>query len=230
MTIAASAPTVDERLDQIAARLEEIGDELARQRAERERWSELASDLTPLARHGLEVGSQRLAESGMQLADLAELGASVLEALPVLTRLVSQLESTAELAETAAPLLEPTLERATERLADLDERGYFEFTGASLGVIDRVVTSFDSADIEALGDNIVLILQTVRDMTQPEVMTMLRRTFTSVSEEEPATPPGTLALLRQLRDPGVRRGLAKVMNTLRSIGDDSAGEPDEQRS
>lgn len=229
MTTTAPLPTVDERLEEIAVRLDEIGGELARQRAERDRWSELASDLTPLARHGLEVGSQKLAEADLQMGDLAELGGALLEALPTLTRLVGQLESAAELASTLAPLLAPTMESTTARLADLHERGYFEFVDSSLGVVDRVVTSFDRDDIDALGDNIVLILQTVRDMTQPEVMTMLRRTFTSVTEEEPPTPPGTLTLLKQLRDPDVRRGLAKVMNTLRSIGEESTGAPGEQR-
>ena len=110
------------------------------------------------------------------------------------------------------------------RLASLDERGYFDIGRSGLGVIDRVVTSFTEEDVEALGDNIVLILQTVREMTQPEVMQMLQRTFTTVQNEElvePTEPPGTLALLREMRQPEVRRGLSKALHMLRSLGEES---------
>jgi uncharacterized protein YjgD (DUF1641 family) len=219
----------DDRLDLIAARLDGIADELAAQRAERAKWSELVGDLTPLASRGLEVGARYLDESEVRIGDVGELGSALLEAMPALTMLVSRLGPLAELAGMAAPLLEPAFQATTARLADLDERGYFDFAAGGLGVVDQVVTSFDRSDLEALGDNIVLILQTVRDMTQPEVMTMLRRTFSTVTEEDPAGPPGTLALLRELRDPGVRRGLAKVLHTLRTLGEEPADDPTDQR-
>jgi hypothetical protein len=77
------------------------------------------------------------------------------------------------------------------------------------------MTSFGPDDLEALGDNVVLILETVKEMTQPEIMTMLRRTAHLVGEhpDEPAEPPSVLALARELRDPEVRRGLARVLAT-----------------
>ena len=34
-----------------------------------------------------------------------------------------------------------------------------------------MVTSFGEDDVAALGDNVVLILNTLKEMTQPEVMT-----------------------------------------------------------
>jgi len=224
-----TAPPLEDRLDEITGRLDAIATELAAQRAERQRWSELVGDLTPLAARGLEVGAQHLEEADLQIDDLAELGSALIEALPAMTTLIRQLAPLTDLAGTAAPLIEPTLQAATTRLADLDDRGYFEFAAGGIGVMDRVVTSFDQADLEALGDNIVLILQTVRDMTQPEVMTMLRRTFSTVTEDELESPPGTLGLLKELRDPDVRRGLAKVLHTLRTLGEQTVDVPTEQR-
>ena len=98
--------------------------------------------------------------------------------------------------------------------------------------MDRVVTSYTEEDVEALGDNIVLILNTVKEMTQPEVMSMLQRTFESVQEEEThfeETPPGALALFREMRDPDVRRGLNKVVSMLRSVGEEPAAELEGQK-
>ena len=109
----------------------------------------------------------------------------------------------------------------TERLQEMEERGYFEFVTSGMGIVDRIVTTYTEEDVTALGDNIVLILDTVKEMTQPEVMTMLRRTFHTVGEAEAGEPPSTFALLRQMRDPQVRRGLARVLSMLRSVGDDT---------
>ena len=65
----------------------------------------------------------------------------------------------------------------------------------------------------------MLILRTVKDMTQPEIMTFLRSTVNAV-EEEAAAPVdiGVRALLKQMSDPKTRRGLALTLRALSTIG------------
>jgi uncharacterized protein YjgD (DUF1641 family) len=115
----------------------------------------------------------------------------------------------------------PALEAVTGRLAAADEKGYFAFARAGAGIADRVVTSFTEEDVEALGDNIVLILNTVKEMTQPEVMGMLRRTIHTVQDQDDTgEPPSMFALVKEMRDPQVRRGLARMLAALRSMGEE----------
>ena len=67
--------------------------------------------------------------------------------------------------------------------------------GAAVGVADRVVTSFDESDVEQLGDNVVAMLEALRDVTQPEMLAFLTRMIDAVQAEqqavemEPAEPP-----------------------------------------
>jgi uncharacterized protein YjgD (DUF1641 family) len=117
------------------------------------------------------------------------------------------------------PITHQGFDSVTRIMGDLDQRGYTAFARSGLGVVDRVVTSFTEEDVRALGDNIVLILQTVKEMTQPEVMAMLQRTAAQMHDDLPgAPPPSALALARELRDPDVRRGLARLLAMLRSLG------------
>ena len=113
------------------------------------------------------------------------------------------------------------MDSASRLLAEAEARGYIEFARSGAGVVDRVVTSFSEEDVEALGDNIVLILETVKEMTQPEVMRMMQSTFHEVAEVEDVDgePPGLFALMREMRDPQVRRGLARLIAVLRSMGE-----------
>jgi hypothetical protein len=86
-------------------------------------------------------------------------------------------------------------------------------------IADNVVTSFTEEDVEKLGDNVVLMLNTVKDMTQPEILGLVRA-IVAQSEVEVAKPVNTslLALIGQMRDPNVRRGLALTMRLLSVVG------------
>ncbi len=122
----------------------------------------------------------------------------------------------------------PVMDMLTQRLGELEAKGYFSFATSGLGVVDKVVTSFDEEDVEALGDNIVLILNTVKEMTQPEVMGLLNRAALEVQELEdaPVGPaPSMFALLKQMRDPQVRIGLDRTLTVLRSLGTQPAALP-----
>jgi uncharacterized protein YjgD (DUF1641 family) len=126
----------------------------------------------------------------------------------------------AELLENSAPVMSGAMDLATRELADLEDKGYFSFARGGAAIVDRVVTSFSEDDVEALGDNIVLILNTIKEMTQPEVMNLLQRTALTAQgvDEEITDPPSVFALLKQMRDPQTRRGLARVMTMLRTVG------------
>lgn len=222
MTAPAVTPTIEDRLDQMALQLDVLTNEAIRQRAARDRWSELTEVMTPIASQAMNSISKELDDLDLSTEDVVGFARTLATTLPTLERLLTQLAAFSELVEVAAPMAKPVMTSATDRLASLDERGYFDIGRSGFGVIDRVVTSFTEEDVEALGDNIVLILQTVREMTQPEVMQMLQRTFTTVQEEEhvePTEPPGTLALLKEMRQPEVRRGLSKALHMLRSLGE-----------
>ncbi|MEX2548676.1 MAG: DUF1641 domain-containing protein [Nitriliruptoraceae bacterium] len=135
----------------------------------------------------------------------------------------AELEPLRDLAAEVGMLSGPAMDAVTTHVADWQARGYLGFARSGGRVMERIVASFDEEDVEALGDNVVLMLETLRDLTQPEILQLLRQTAGSVSHlEAPADgpPPSTFALLRELRDPEVRRGLARMLELLRGIGAD----------
>ena len=79
---------------------------------------------------------------------------------------------------------------------------------------------FSEDDVKALGDNIVTILTTLRSMTQPEIMNMTNSALNAIQDEPaPAGDVSMWALLRDLNDPKVRKGMARLMNMLKVIAD-----------
>ena len=113
--------------------------------------------------------------------------------------------------------------RVVDGLDVADRKGYFGFAGAAVGVADRVVTNFDEHDVEQLGDNVVAMLEALREVARPEMLAFVSRMVEAVHAEQEAVgweteePPSLWALGRQLRDPDVRRGMARALHTLRSV-------------
>ena len=220
-----TAPTVEERLDRMAEQLQEITNEIHHQRETRERWRELLDDLTPLAENAMSSTISKLDVDSLDVDDLFSLARTLGRNASVLEAWISPLRSMSALVEELAPLATPAVASLNARLQQLDERGYFAFARRSVDVLDNVVTSFSEEDVQLLGDNIVLILQTVKQMTQPEIMGMLRRTVLTMQQEESrVTTPSLRDLARQLRDPLVRRGLARALLALRSMGAEAGSE------
>ena len=222
--------SLEERLEVMARQLEEVTSELRRQRQDRERWSELATDMVPLAQEAMTKVTTHLEEDACDFDNVASLGHAFIRNAYVLESWLGPLRVMAALAEELGPLATPAMSSLTNHLQQLDERGYFSRAREVANVLDTVVTSFSNDDVKLLGDNIVLILQTVKQMTQPEIMGMLGRAAVTLQEGETiadSKSPSARALLRQMRDPMVRRGMARLLATLRSIGADAPGGGDQ---
>lgn len=220
---------IDALTEQVAFLAEEA--RLARQR--REMWTDLQADVMPVAGDVLQVLERELEElsSDVTLADLGDLVRRFVRVAPILDQGLRYLEMASELFGDMMPLTEHAMDVATDRLVSLDQKGYFSFAKSGLHVVDRVVTGFSEEEVEALGDNVVLILETVKEMTQPEIMAVVYRMIEAVQrqqaqmEAEPDEPPSLFQLIRHMRDPEIRRGLGRALNTLRAVSDVETGPP-----
>ena len=224
-----TAPDLEQlsrRVDRMADQMDFIAAELLAQRESRERWSELTETLVPVTRGAVDMATRELEDLSPDVTaeDAARFARTAARALPQLEVLLAQLDSLSELLHTVNSLSGAGMDKLTEVLAVADDKGYFAFARQGGMIADRVVTEFTEEDVKALGDNVVTILNAVKEMTQPEVMGLVQRTAISVSDAEdtPIEPPSLFALLKSMRDPQTRRGLAKVMAMLHTVGEESA--------
>lgn len=198
------------------AYLAEQAQEAERSRRERD---ELLHDLMPIANDAFRMSVEQLEEiqEYVDLADLIRLLKRILRNGRNIERMLDMLESGMDLAQTLGPLGNEAFAKAVDTLEAMEQKGYFKFARGGMKIVDNIVTSFTEEEVQQLGDNIVLILRTVKDMTQPEVMNFVRNTV-NVAEEEVEVDTSYRSLIGQMRDPNVRRGLAQAMRVLSSIG------------
>lgn len=227
----ASLEEINRKLDALADRIESIAEEAAVQRQRRDAWVELLEDVRPVTTQAFEMAVRQLdeVEEYVDLSDLGHLAKRLLRNTRNLETMLDQLEGMMELVHDATPIGRRAFISLMEKLEEFDRKGYFEFAQESFGVLDEIVDSFTKEDVRALGENIGLILQTVKEMTQPEIMGLVSRTASTVREQELPENITLRSLIKQMRDPAVKRGMAKVLMTLRTVSGEEM-DPDETKN
>jgi len=209
------------KIDALTAQVEYLSAQARLAERQRQERAELVRDVTPIANQAFHIAIEQLEEvqEYVDLADLLRLLKRLLRNARNLERMLDQLEAVSDLANTLGPLTDQAFEKSVDALAEMERRGYFAFARGGAHILDALVTSFGEEDVRRLGDNIVLIANTVKDMTQPEILGFVRNTLL-LAEQELDRPLDitTLGLLRQMGDPRVRRGLALTLRVLQAIG------------
>jgi uncharacterized protein YjgD (DUF1641 family) len=222
---------LERKVDLLSEHVAFLVEEAEQQAQRRRQWEELSRDAMPLARTALERLSTELDAVSLDPEAVLDLARRLAANVDNLERLLVGLESGLELVDDPKSLASEAMEMATARLEELDRKGYFTFMEAGLGVVDRVVTNFSEDDVNQLGDNVVLILETVKEMTQPEIMAVLYRMIEVIDrqrlamEAEPQEPPSLWQLAQKMRQPEVRLGLNRALNTLQAVSDVEMGPP-----
>lgn len=168
--------------------------------------------------------------------DAAVLAAKVDALTAQVAYLVERQKKQEELFAEMMPIAKEVLATATSRLDDFEKRGYFAFGREALRVGERIVEGFGPKDVEALGDAVVSILETVRAVTQPEVLTTISEAANVIEGAEKVQPIGIVGMVRASSDDEVQKGMAVMLEVLRHVGRASrafaakrAGTPTEQR-
>jgi uncharacterized protein YjgD (DUF1641 family) len=216
---------LNQKIDTLTSQVTYLAEQAQAQERQRQAYAELFNDVKPIVNDVFRISVEQLEEvqEYVDLSDLLRLAKRLMRNGRNLERMLDQLEGLMSLADTLSPLADEAFSKAVSALSAMERKGYFTFAQGGLRIADNVVTSFNEEDVNRLGDNVVLILNTVKDMTQPEIMNFVRSTLL-VAEEEVQKPVDTslVSLIRQMNDPAVRRGLALTMRVLHVVGSQAA--------
>lgn len=201
-------------------KLDYLTEQMDVQRRRQESIEAFMQDFSPVANQMFHLSVHELDEIGedFTLEDVLFLLKRLLRDTRKFTGMLDQLDSLIDLSKEIGMIGKPMVDSAIEQLNGMEQRGYFTFAEGAQYVIERIVTEFDENDIKALGDNIVTILQTIRNMTQPDVMQAANTMIDSLRAEEiEDVKVSTWALFREFNDPSVRKGLMKMLHAVKTL-------------
>lgn len=145
----------------------------------------------------------------------------IAERLDALTAQVARLAERPrqdDLYDELVPVMRAMMGSAMGRLDAMERDGTLAFVRELGGVGQKVLANFSAADVRQLGDAVVTILETVRTLTQPDVMRVAADAGDALLHAETAKPLGLFGMMRATKDDDVQRGMAVMMEVLRRVG------------
>ncbi len=222
--VQAQLQALNAKLDALSEQVALLTEYVWEQRQRQQEWDELKADLTPIGMEMFAVAVEELdeIEPYVRMEDILAFLKRLAVNLHNFEAMLDQLESVNDLVQDLTPVANDAFLAAVDQLEAMEKQGYFAVLPELKYIVDNIVGAFGPEDVRALGDNIVLILSTIRSMTQPEIMTLVQQ-LTKSTQEAVRTPDEALdisylGLIRQMRDPQMRLGLARTMQLLRAMG------------
>ncbi len=217
---------LNQKIDSLTTQLSVLTEFVEDQRRRQRELDDLKADLTPIAMEAYQVAVEQFSELEpyVQLEDLLYLVKRVARTTRNIEMVLDQVESLSDLVKDASPIVNDAVLMAVEQMDAMERRGYFRLAKEGQVVLDNIVDAFGPEDVRQLGNNVVTILTTVKQMTQPEIMGMMQNLAGSMrmAETQPQEVSTSMwSLLKQFRDPQTRRGLAITLGMLRAVGSEA---------
>ncbi len=214
---------IQTQINDINRKLDLILEEIDLQRRHRREMEDLKDDLTRVGKDLFQTAVVELEEvhDSLNTGDMLALGKKLLRNVNTISKTVEQLESLRDFLQDFAPISRESIIDLMYKLDEFDRKGYFQFFKEFGTIMDNIVTSFTVDDVKALGDNIVTILNTVKNLTQPDMLHAINNAVNvykklDIEIEEDIS---YFTLFKRANTPEMRRGLAFAIKFLKNLAE-----------
>ncbi|MFQ5632516.1 MAG: DUF1641 domain-containing protein [bacterium] len=215
---------IQKQLTEINEKLNFLTEPMQIQARRQREMQELKDDLSRIATDFTQTAILELDEVSQHFDtnDLLHLVKKLLRNTRNLTALLDKVESTGTFLEDATPIARQAFLDLLQTLNELDRKGYFAFFREVGMVLDRIVTAFSVEDVKALWDNIVTILNTVKNLTQPDMLSAMNNAISVYKHLDFVVEKDVSywQIARQLKSPEMKQGIALGVEFLKSLSKD----------
>lgn len=208
-------------MDALDKKLDLVLDYVNQQRLKSASVEDLISDVSIIGKDIYDTSVSELDNQSVEIDpdQLRRLGISMLKNVGNFNDVMELFGSIVDLLKEAGPIANEVIIDFTRKLNEFETKGYFEFFAELIKVLDNVVTNFTGEDIRMLADNIVLMLQTVKNMTQPEMLNALNnavKVYGSI-ETQGIQEYSLWRVIREMRTKEMRSALGFMITFLKNL-------------
>ena len=150
---------------------------------------------------------------------LRELGIRLTQNIGNFVAILDTLGSILDLMRDAGPIANEMAIDATRKLHEFEKKGYFEFIRELGQIVDNIVTHYGVEDVRLLADNVVAILDTVKNLTQPEMLKSVDnavKVFASL-ETEGIPQYSLFRVMREMNKPEMKKALGFFVTFMKNL-------------
>jgi len=212
---------MQEQINAINNKLDIILEEIELQKRHRREIEDLKDDLTRVGNDLYKTAVVELEEvhDYFSTDDILHLGKKLLRNVNTISRVIEQMESIKDFFQDASPLSRESFIDIMDKLDEFDKKGYFAFIKELGNVADKVVSSFSVEDVKNLGDNIVTILNTIKALTQPDMLHSINNAVYVYKnlDIEITKKSSFFSLLKEINTVEFKNGMAFAIQFLKNV-------------
>jgi uncharacterized protein YjgD (DUF1641 family) len=216
-----AAKNIQKQIDEINGKLDVILEEIEHQRRHRREMDDLKDDLTRVGKDLYLSAVDELEEvhDHINTGDMLHLGKKVLRNVNNITKMFEQLESITDFLHDATPLTREYILDFMKKMDEFDRKGYIEFLKESAKIVDKVVTEFPVQELKKFEDNIIVLMNTLKNLTQPEIFESINNAAVAFKkfDFESSKDVSLFKLLREVNTPEMKKSLALGIQILKSL-------------
>jgi uncharacterized protein YjgD (DUF1641 family) len=124
-----------------------------------------------------------------------------------------------DLMKDVGPIANEVIIDGTKMLAEFEQKGYFEFMKEFGAIMDNIVTHYDVNDVRMLADNVVTILDTVKNLTQPDVLKSIDTAVKVFANMETENVPeySIFKVMREINKPEMKKAWGFLFTFLKNM-------------
>ena len=151
--------------------------------------------------------------------ELRELGIRLAQNVGNFNSMLDTIGSTMDLMKDVGPIANELIIDGTRKLHEFEQKGYFEFFAEFGRIIDKIVTHYGAEDVRMLADNIVAILETVQNLTQPEMLKSVDNAVKIFAKLEMDDIPeySVFRVMREMNKPEMKKALGFLVTFMKNL-------------
>lgn len=212
---------MQEQINDINRKLDIVLEEVMAQRQTRLSVEDLTSDISIIGTDMFKSTVAELDNAGIEVDGeaLKQLAFKLIRNVDTLNETFEMLESAHDLIKDISPILHQVGLDSIKKFNEFEQKGYIDFFKEAIKIFENIMDHFKPEDVKELADSAVIILETIKNLTQPEMLKAVNSGLVVYKSIDIRNIPeySLFKALKAMNSKEMKRGIGFMITFLKNI-------------